>query len=43
MTIGGSCEKTLKKLIGAALSCPLGESVETSAIGRGPMKFVSRR
>ena len=43
MTIGGSWEKTLKKLIGAALSCPAGDRVVTSAIGRGPTKFVSRR
>ena len=42
-TIGGSCEKTLKKLIGAALSWPEAERVVTSAIGRGPTKFVSSR
>ncbi len=40
-TMAGSCENTLKKLIGAALLCPLPERVVTNAIGRGPMKFVS--
>ena len=32
---GGSSEKTLKKLNGAALTLPFSSSVVTSAIGRG--------
>ena len=43
ITMAGSCENTLKKLIGAALSRPVSDRVDTSAIGRGPMKLVSRR
>jgi hypothetical protein len=34
-TSGGSSEKTLKKLNGAALTLPFSSSVVTSAIGRG--------
>ena len=43
MRIGGSCEKTLKKLIGAALLQPCSSMVVTSAIGLGPTKLVSSR
>ncbi len=41
--IAGSCEKTLKKLIGAPLLRPSGERVVTRATGRGPTKLVSSR
>ena len=43
ITIGGSCEKTLKKLIGAALGTPSALNVVTSAMGRGATKLDSSR
>jgi hypothetical protein len=41
ITIGGSWEKTLKKLIGAAFERPSLQIVVTSAIGRGATKLQS--
>ena len=43
ITIGGSCENTLKKLIGAAFGAPSALAVVTSAMGRGATKLHSRR
>ena len=40
-TIGGSAETKVKQLKGARLATPLGEMVETQAIGRGTTTPVS--
>jgi hypothetical protein len=43
MTMGGSWEKTLKKLIGAAFAAPFSPIVMTKAIGRGTTKLHKRQ
>src|SRR5215471_21512448 len=42
-TTGGSAQNALKKLNGARLSTPAGDTVETNAIGRGTTAPISTR